>query len=175
MLRRWGCWWSPRWSKEKDFILDCEYFFGLIVLGNDGDADGGNGEVVYQKKVVKLKSYVKDGANDEGSRHIVNGHHVVSDRHVEGSLGWLNKESDFVVVIVVLGEQSILLCEVIYYGNLCPWRILRFNVKSVDIFGFGVQEFCFWEGGSRQIFDGSNWRCHHVEGALRDVKNWCLN
>ena len=34
----------------------------------------------------------------------MSGSHVVSDRHVEGSLGLFNEESDFVVVVVILGE-----------------------------------------------------------------------
>ncbi len=61
--------------KEEDVILDCEYFFDLdIVINNDGDVDGG--VVIYQGRF-------KDGDDDEGSCHVVNGRHVVNGVGVE--------------------------------------------------------------------------------------------
>ncbi len=59
-----------QFGKEEDVILDFEYFFDLdIVINNDGDVDGE--DVVYQNKF-------KDGDDDEGSCHGVNGRHVVN-------------------------------------------------------------------------------------------------
>jgi hypothetical protein len=61
--------------EEEDVILDCEYFFDLdIVINNDGDVDGG--DVIYQGRF-------KDGDDDEGGCHEVNGRHVVNGVGVE--------------------------------------------------------------------------------------------
>ncbi len=58
-------------EKEEDVILDCDYFFDLdIVINNDGGAD--RGDIIYQER------FKKDGSDDEGGRHGVNGRHVVN-------------------------------------------------------------------------------------------------